>query len=68
MITRWAYCKVIPTVGLVNIYYLTELNLFSLGDENFEDILIIIINLSSENKMSRDFGGSRVTEKYQIEN
>lgn len=56
----------IPTVGLVNIYYLTELNLFSLGDENFEDILIIIINLSSENKMSRDFGGSRVMEKYNI--
>ena len=58
----------IPTVSLVNIYNLTELNLFSLGDENFEDILIIIINLSSENKMSRDFGGSRVMEKYQIEN
>lgn len=58
----------IPTVSLVNVYYLTELNLFSLGDENFEDILIIIINLSSENKMSRDFGGWRVMEKYQIEN
>ena len=30
MITWWAYCKMIPTISLVNIHYLTELNFFLL--------------------------------------